>query len=57
MADHRNLLALQRTTALAMMGQQAKKALDEGYPAEADRILDEMIERKRAWESEEDPDA
>lgn len=55
MWDHmspRNLLALQRIAALRALGEEAKRLHDEGYPVDADRVLDEITERKRAWQEE-----
>lgn len=55
MWDHmpvENLISLQRLAALKKMGQEAARLLAEGYTVEADRVLDEMIERKRSWEQE-----
>lgn len=53
--DHlpvRNLIHLQRIAAWQKMGEQAQELLAEGYAVEADRILDEMAERKRRWDEE-----
>ncbi len=47
-----NMIDLQRAIALKMMGQRARELLCEGYPVEADRILDEMIERRDLMERE-----
>jgi len=47
-----NLIDLQRMAAIEQMGQKAKDLLAEGYPVEADKVLDEMIERKRSWTAE-----
>jgi predicted kinase len=55
MWDHlpvHNMISLQRAAAYKRMGQRAAELLAEGYAVEADRILDEMIERKRQWEQE-----
>jgi hypothetical protein len=55
MWDHlsaRNLVALQRIAALREMGEEARRLLEEGYAVDADRLLDEMAERKRAWQEE-----
>jgi hypothetical protein len=55
MWDHlsaRNLVALQRIAALRVMGEEARRLLEEGYAVDADRLLDEMAERKRAWQEE-----
>lgn len=55
MWDHlsaRNLIALQRIALLRVMGEEAKRLLDEGYAVDADRVLDEISERKRAWQEE-----
>ena len=48
----RNLIHLQRIAALKKMGQEAAALFAEGYAADADRVLDEMNERKRAWQNE-----
>jgi hypothetical protein len=47
-----NMIDLQRACAYKTMGEQARQALKDGYPQDADRILDEMAERRRAWEQE-----
>jgi|tagenome__1003787_1003787.scaffolds.fasta_scaffold14693786_2 hypothetical protein len=55
MWDHmsaRNLIALQRITLLEVMGERARRLLEEGYAVDADRVLDEMAERRRAWQEE-----
>jgi hypothetical protein len=55
MWDHlpaHNMISLQRVAAYKRMGQEAAAMLAQGYAVEADRILDEMIERKRQWEQE-----
>jgi hypothetical protein len=55
MWDHlpvHNMIAIQRAAAFKRMGQAAADLLAEGYAAEADRILDQMIERRRQWEQE-----
>jgi predicted kinase len=48
----RNLIDMQRRAALEQMGEQARLLLAEGYAVDADRVLDEMNERKRAWMEE-----
>lgn len=53
--DHlpvQNLIDLQRLAALKQMGRRAKELYDEGYVADADRVLDEMNERRQAWNQE-----
>jgi hypothetical protein len=48
MWDHltpQSIMDLQRKAALQHMGEEAKRLLDEGYSADADRILDEMLAR------------
>lgn len=55
MWDHmtaRSLVHLQRLAALRALGEEAKRLHDEGYTVDADRVLDEMLERKRAWQEE-----
>jgi hypothetical protein len=55
MWDHlsaRNLVALQRIAALRAMGEEARQLLQEGYAVDADRVLDEIAERKRIWREE-----
>lgn len=47
---HQNIISLQRAIAINQMGKEAKELLNEGYPVEADRVLDEIIERKIMWE-------
>lgn len=48
-----NLIHLQRSMALKLMGLEVKRLYDEGYPVDADRMLDEMNERRRSWDAEE----
>lgn len=45
----RNLIDLQRQHAVTIMGDQARRLLAEGYAVEADRVLDELADRIRAW--------
>lgn len=45
----RNLIDAQRQAALTEMGERARRLLAEGYAVDADRVLDEMAERKRGW--------
>jgi hypothetical protein len=55
MWDHlpvHNMISLQRAAAYKRMGQQAAELLAQGYAVEADRILDQMIDRKLQWEQE-----
>lgn len=55
MWDHmtaRSLVHLQRLAALRALGEEAKRLHDEDYTVDADRVLDEMLERKRAWQEE-----
>ena len=55
MWDHlpaHNMIDLQRAAAYKRMGQEAAELLAAGYAVEADRVLDEMIERKRQWDLE-----
>ena len=55
MWDHltpRNLLDWQRDAALNTMGHQARAFLRDGYPVDADRVLDEMNERRESWRRE-----
>lgn len=46
----RNLITLQRQAALRAMQDECRQLLADGYPVEADRVLDEMVERKREWQ-------
>lgn len=46
----KNLLDFQRESALRQMGEDAAALHAEGYTVDADRVLDEMTERRRAWE-------
>jgi hypothetical protein len=50
----RNLIHLQRAAALQAMEEECRRLLLEGYPVEADRVLDEMTERRRKWMPTED---
>jgi hypothetical protein len=45
----RSLIDIQRRAALEQMGEQARLLLAEGYAVDADRVLDEMNERRRQW--------
>lgn len=45
-----NLIDYQRRAALETMWQEARTLLADGYAVEADRVLDEMAERRRQWE-------
>ena len=47
-----SLINIQRRFAFEKMGQQARDLLAEGYSVEADRVLDEMNERRRSWREE-----
>lgn len=49
-----NLVDLQRIAALKKMGQEAHDLHAQGYTADADRVLDEMNERRRRWMEEAD---
>jgi hypothetical protein len=44
-----NLLGIQRQAALHAMGHEARQLLRDGYAVEADRVLDEMAERRAEW--------
>lgn len=46
----RSLIDLQRQAAFEQMGEQARALLADGYPVEADRVLDEMIDRRKSWD-------
>jgi hypothetical protein len=48
----RNLIDLQRKAALEHMGQRARSLLAEGYAVDADRVLDEMSERRQRWDDD-----
>lgn len=45
----RSLVDRQRQAALAEMGERARQLLADGYGVDADRVLDEMLERERSW--------
>lgn len=47
-----NLTDLQRMAAWKKLGEDCRRLLSEGYAVEADEVLDEMIERRAAWERE-----
>lgn len=49
-----NLITMQRKAALGYMGEQARMLLKDGYAYEADRILDEINERKRGWDLQDE---
>jgi hypothetical protein len=48
----KNLIEMQRRTALEYMGEQARLRLKEGYVVEADQVLDEMLARRDSWREE-----
>lgn len=50
----RNLIDAQRKAAFESMGEQARALLADGYPVEADVVLDEMAARRDAWRRERD---
>lgn len=55
MWDHltpRNLIDAQRDMTVREMGERAAALYEEGYAVEADRVLDEMNERREAWNQE-----
>lgn len=43
---------MQRRAALEQMGERARLLLAEGYAADADRVLDEMVDRRQSWTEE-----
>lgn len=45
----RNLIWLQRIAALRSMEDECRRLLVEGYAVDADRLLDEIAERRRVW--------
>jgi hypothetical protein len=45
-----NLLDFQRRTAWESLGERVLRLHLEGYRVDADRLLDEMLERRREWE-------
>lgn len=45
----RSLIDMQRQAALTEMGERARRLLAEGYGVDADRVLDEMVDRERSW--------
>lgn len=49
----RTLIDFQRSAAIEQMIQEAAGLYAEGYDTDADRVLDEMTERRRAWEQVE----
>jgi very-short-patch-repair endonuclease len=46
----RHLVSLQREAALKSLGERVLRLHLEGYRVDADRVLDEMLERRREWE-------
>jgi hypothetical protein len=48
----KNLIEMQRKTALDYMGEQARLLLKDGYVVEADQVLDEMLARRDSWREE-----
>ena len=46
------LIDMQRAAAWEKMGEEARRLLAEGYAVDADRVLDEMIERRQGWDAE-----
>jgi hypothetical protein len=47
-----NLISAQRDAALEHDGLAIKRAYDEGYHVEADRLLDALSERLRSWRAD-----
>jgi hypothetical protein len=45
-----NLVDFQRRAALESLGERVLRPHLEGYWVDADRLLDEMLERRREWE-------
>jgi hypothetical protein len=45
----RSFIDMQRKAAVQAMGEQIVRLYDEGYHADADRLLDELSERLRGW--------
>jgi hypothetical protein len=45
-----NLMDFQRRALLESMGETARQLLLEGYVADADRVLDEMLQRQLEWD-------
>jgi hypothetical protein len=45
-----NLMDFQREAALKSLGERVLQLHREGYRVDADRVLDEMLERRRGWE-------
>jgi len=45
----RSLIDMQRREAFLRMGEHARELLADGYPMDADRVLDEMNDRRRGW--------
>jgi very-short-patch-repair endonuclease len=45
-----NLLDFQRRAAFESLGERVLRLHREGYGVDADRVLDEMLERRREWE-------
>jgi hypothetical protein len=49
----RNLLDFQREAALRAMQDECRRLLADGYAVDADRLLDEIAERRRQWQVSE----
>jgi very-short-patch-repair endonuclease len=46
-----NLIDFQRRAAFESLGERVLRLHREGYGVDADRVLDEMLERRREWEA------
>jgi very-short-patch-repair endonuclease len=44
------LIDFQRRAAFESLGERVLRLHREGYGVDADRVLDEMLERRREWE-------
>lgn len=49
-SDHRNLIGLQRVARISAMNQEIADLHNQGYHADADRVLDAMIELGSEWQ-------
>jgi hypothetical protein len=49
---HPGIQGLQQVMVMKQLGLTARELLAEGYGVDADRVLDELIRRRRIWEKQ-----
>lgn len=53
-SQHRNLIGLQRLAVIRLMNLKVDELYAEGYPVDADRVLDMLTELRVMWDNESD---